>query len=711
MTLLKGRYKIIRKFSSGGFGETYLAEDRDRPGNPVCVVKQLRPDDPACFAIAKRLFETEAAVLETLGHHSQIPQLLAHIEENQQFYLVQEYIKGHTLSQELQPQPRWREDRVVDLLQDVLATLEFVHQNNAIHRDLKPDNLIRRDSDRRLVLIDFGAVKQIKTSIAATGQTIKTVTIGTPGYMPSEQSQGKPRFNSDIYALGVIAIQALTGIEPQYFQDDPDTGEIVWQKQTQVSQSLANILDKMVKPYFRDRYQSVAQVLIDLQNLQGSINQTFSLSFPTQQPSISVSKPIRRKNSTSTPKNSVASTPVSSTPVQLSSTIVSKPLRRKPSSRMLLLFVIVSPIFVFLVGVFGLARMFLPTQTLPVGSLGNKSSTSNANVNPAPKTLDSQTIELLNHGQQFRDISQYEKALAAYNQAIANNPNYAEAYWGKCEILIFLYRSKAAVVACDKALELKPNYAEAWASRGLALAQLGQETEALRNSNKAIQLNPNSEVVWTHQGYALEHLKRYNEALAACDKAIQLAPNHSYAWSGRGNMLWELKRYDAALIAYSKSIQLTPNYTYAWSGRGNVLWGLKRYDEALEAYDKAIQLKSDYSYSWHGRGNVLWELKRYGEALESYDKAIKLKSDYSYSWYGRGTVLWELKRYDEALETYDEAIKIEPDYAYSWNGRGNALWELRRYDEALEAYDKAIKLDPTLQVAIDSRNRLREMMK
>jgi serine/threonine-protein kinase len=269
--LLDGRYQVTQILSSGGFGETFIAEDTRRPGNPRCVLKQLKPasSDPRYLEVARRLFNTEAEILEKLGNNDQIPRLLAYFEEGEEFHLVQELIVGHPLSAELTAGQRWGEAQVIQMLQDIFNVLEFVHSYGVIHRDIKPDNIIRRDADGKLVLIDFGAVKEIRTQMAmAESQVAPTVAIGTPGYMPAEQSQGRPRQNSDIYALGMIAIQALTGIYPAQLQTHPETGEVIWQDQApHVSNRLAAILQRMVRYHYRDRYQTATEVLRDLQYL------------------------------------------------------------------------------------------------------------------------------------------------------------------------------------------------------------------------------------------------------------------------------------------------------------------------------------------------------------------------------------------------------------------------------------------------------------
>jgi serine/threonine-protein kinase len=309
--LLDHRYQVIQVLATGGFGETYIAQDTKRPGNPICMVKHLKPVSvtPSLFETAKRLFQSEAETLEKLGNHDQIPRLLAYFDENQEFYLVQEFIEGHPLSQELASETKWTEDQVIDLLIEVLNILDFVHGHGVIHRDIKPDNIIRRASDHKLVLVDFGAVKQLRSPFGLATQAsafnaahfCATVAIGTPGYMPTEQGQGKPRPNSDIYALGIIAIQALTKVAPVDLQEDPETGEILWQHLVSVSPQLAAVLNKMVRYHFKDRYQTAKEALQALQAIDNRYQRqendgrnlthqasNFPLVVPSQQKTIAV---------------------------------------------------------------------------------------------------------------------------------------------------------------------------------------------------------------------------------------------------------------------------------------------------------------------------------------------------------------------------------------------------------------------------------------
>jgi CHASE2 domain-containing sensor protein len=266
--LLAGRYEINRTLSAGGFGVTFLAQDNQRPGAPQCVVKQLKPArrDDTFLSIAIRLFQTEAEILEKLGIHPQIPQLLAHFVERKEFYLVQEFVDGHPLTDELPVDKRLPEAQVVQLLKDVLEILSFLHDHKVIHRDIKPGNIMRRHHDNKIVLIDFGAVKQIQPQEQMDKEG-NTVAIGTRGYAPPEQYAGHPNFSSDIYALGMIGIQALTGIPPHQLKPSEETGDISWRHLANVNEEIGQIVDKMVRYHFPSRYQTAAAVLEDLRKI------------------------------------------------------------------------------------------------------------------------------------------------------------------------------------------------------------------------------------------------------------------------------------------------------------------------------------------------------------------------------------------------------------------------------------------------------------
>ncbi|MCV3216478.1 serine/threonine-protein kinase [Plectonema radiosum NIES-515] len=262
---LRDRYRVLKPLGQGGFGATFLAQDEALPGEPSCVIKQLRPSGtaPHILEMARELFEREAKTLGKIGNHPQVPRLLDYFEDHEQFYLVQEYISGATLQQEVKRDGVLSEAGVKQFLSEMLPLLQYIHEQKVIHRDIKPANLIRRDQDVRLVLIDFGAVKnQVSQVTNQSEQTALTAyAIGTPGFAPPEQMAMRPVYASDIYALGVTSIYLLTGKSPRDLDYNPTTGEMMWEQLVQVSAHLTQVLRKMLEVSVRNRYQSAEEVL------------------------------------------------------------------------------------------------------------------------------------------------------------------------------------------------------------------------------------------------------------------------------------------------------------------------------------------------------------------------------------------------------------------------------------------------------------------
>jgi tetratricopeptide (TPR) repeat protein len=271
-----------------------------------------------------------------------------------------------------------------------------------------------------------------------------------------------------------------------------------------------------------------------------------------------------------------------------------------------------------------------------------------------PKTRE----QLLAEGNAFYDANQYETALAAYEQAIQVDPNYAPAYVGK----------------------------------GVALRNLKRYEETLQAYDQAIQLDPYDPSAYTNKGNALNDLQRYEEALIACDQAIQLNPTDPSAYNNKGRALNGLKRYGQALLTYERVIQLNPNYAIAYYNKGNALSDLKQFEEALEAFDRAIQLNPNYASAYTNKGGTLNDLQRYEEALVAFDRALQLNPRLAIAANNKGYAFNQLKRYEEALQAFDYALQINPNYANAYKNRGMALESLGRAAEAQEAFQRAREL-------------------
>jgi eukaryotic-like serine/threonine-protein kinase len=288
---LRDRYYLVREIGAGAFGRTYQVEDRQYRSNVLCVVKHLQPQIPAEYKqpeeraeflrITQDLFRREMEALEKLGKYSgQIPTLLDFFEENDQFYLVQEWIDGKPLSELLPIGTKITQKEAIALLIEILEPLVFCHEEQVVHRDLKPDNIMRRNADSRiepnkLALIDFGAVKEVSTSVVMNPQVMSRM-IGTMGFMPTEQIKGRPCFASDVYAVGMIGVQALTGVSAHWIEEDADTEEVLWRSGTSydgrayqcyTTPEFGVVLGRMVKRKQGDRYANAAEALAALRSL------------------------------------------------------------------------------------------------------------------------------------------------------------------------------------------------------------------------------------------------------------------------------------------------------------------------------------------------------------------------------------------------------------------------------------------------------------
>ena len=287
MTLLNNRYQIVKSLGKGGFGQTFLAVDTHLPSQRPCAIKQLKPSlsNPSQKQWLEERFKQEAAILESLGeNHDQIPRLYAYFQEEDEFYLVQEYIEGITLTQRVQQEGTLSETEVERLLISLLRVLEYVHQQQKIHRDIKPDNIILRSRDRQPILIDFGAVKEAVTTMMQSGGNA-SVAIGTPGFMASEQAAGRPLYSSDLYSLALTAVFLLSGKLPQELASDPQSGEILWrQALPQIHSNLAAVLDRALRYHPRDRYANATEMLQGLLQGGGVDSEAATIAVSPRQP-------------------------------------------------------------------------------------------------------------------------------------------------------------------------------------------------------------------------------------------------------------------------------------------------------------------------------------------------------------------------------------------------------------------------------------------
>ncbi|MEB3268527.1 MAG: serine/threonine-protein kinase [Leptolyngbya sp.] len=583
--ILGGRYRILHHLGGGGFGQTYLAEDRHLPGNPRCVVKRLQPrtTDPIALESARRLFDAEAEALYELGTHDQIPRLLAHFEENAQFYLVQELIEGTLLTEEIHPGHQVPEADVVALLQDILATLCVVHRHQVIHRDIKPSNLIRRHQDGKIVIIDFGSVKQVSSQpIEENGQVSITVAIGSLGYMPNEQLAGQPTLSSDIYAVGMLALQALTGLDPRRMPKDPRTSELVWRELVTIQPPLAELIDKMVRYDFRQRYWSAIEAYAALQT---AIAPTAPVPQPTgmQPPSsgvhgVQVPLPVRLENHQG-----------------------------------------------WLEQADDLFQNNRFREALPwyekVVQLQPDAVTAWFKLALVQENLD-----------------RLDAAVVAYDRVLQLQPEDYLAWLKRGNALEKLGRLEGAMAAYQEVLRMQPDNYWVWNDLGQVQERLNQLEDAIAAYNRAVQLKPDFQLALENRKRLLIALKRvdqlytlnhYEETITACDQAVAENPNNVDAWLMRGMALENLKRMAEAALSYNRVVQIQPEDHVTWFKLGSLLDSLHRPQQAAIAFGNVVRLQPGNHWAWHQRGRMLEQLSQNREAIAAYQKALQIKPDYA----------------------------------------------------------------------------------
>lgn len=666
---LSQRYYILRQLGQGGFGKTFLAQDFHVPGHPQCVVKQLKPqgNEPQILVEARRLFATEAKILYQLGTHAQIPSLLAYFEENQEFYLVQEYIEGHVLAQEITAPDYGRtEKKVIELLQEILEILEFIHQQNVIHRDVNPYNLIRRKIDGKLVLIDFGAVKQLTTQVIRGGKTVVTIAIGTPGYFPSEQSHGHPKFSSDIYAVGIIGLQALTGYAAEKLPIHIETGEISWHHLTHVSPEFREILDKMLRYDYRERYPSAKEALQAIKNLNNT-----HLKLP--QNSVT-NATIQLQNSQ--PKSSIIKVLISTAIIGVAAASflsINYWLTLNNATKML-----------------NKGNTLYQLQRYEEALQAYETSLDTNPNNPNAWQGKGDTLQAL---------KRYQDALEAYDEAIQIDPNSWQTWMRRAEILEKLGRDTEAINSYEKVLNLSDDSWQAWQHLGELQIKLKQYSDAIISLDKSLKLNPNEAWSWYQMGLALQNLKQNDEAINAYDKAVNLNPNFPQVWYQKANIYMNWEKYNEAVDNYAKAVQFQPNLYQAWYSQGIALNRLNRYGEALKVFEKATQIQSLSFEAWYQKAWTLHSLKRYAEAVNAYTTAIKLQPKNEQAWYNKANSLYNLGDYQQAITAYQQVVSLEKNYYLAWKSLGNSFLKLERYQEAINAYNQALLYKPDYREA------------
>ncbi len=692
--LLDRRYRIIKVTDSSEVGKTYLAADTHRPGYPQCTVREMRLPGTSSQTpeLVKVIFQRNAEIIEKLGKHDKIPELLAYFEENQSLYLIEEFIAGSPLSQELIPGEPWDEDKVIALLSEILEVLVFIHEKGFIHRRIQPDRAIRRESDGKFVLVDFSLDKEINPEVANCHLLAQTSPNSVKRheakkqdlaaqelYVPIEQSMGNPRYNSDIYALGTIAQLAVTGLSPKKLSAlKNNKSEIPWRNQATCSPALADIIDRMVRPDCEERYQEAAEVLADLKQI--------AVKWEVEPP-----------------------------PATIIMDAMSKPSRQR-QIRLLLLAatasaLILTALIIYLWQSQSPARAKeLLARGVAKAQQGDKTGAI-ADYTQAIAMNASDAETYYKRANARYDMGATEQAIQDYTQAIKVNPSHTKALYNRGMARLDIGDKRGAVEDFTQVVRLNPNDGEAYSQRGLAYYDLGDYRTAIEDYTQAIRLKPNDATAYSNRGLARSASGDKTGAMADFTLAIQISPKQAGVYYSRGRSRFNLADYQGAMEDYSKAIELEPELADAYTNRCSTYLNLASYDKAIADCTQAIRLDPKDEAAYNNRCIAYLNLKQFQKASEDCSLTIGLNGNNPKAYSNRGLARSASGDKQGAVEDFTQAIRLNPSDAVAYSNRGTIYSELKNYPLAVEDFAHSLRLNPNNASAFYSRGLVRRQLK
>ncbi|HIK10522.1 MAG TPA: tetratricopeptide repeat protein [Oscillatoriaceae cyanobacterium M33_DOE_052] len=747
--LLDRRYRIVQVLGSGTFGNTFLAADTHRPGYPQCIVKQLRPpsQNQRNLQIIELIFKKKAESLEKLGKNNSIPQLLAFFEEEQEFYLVEEFISGQPLTSEIGANKKISEDAVVKLLVEILEILTFVHGQGLVHGKIKPDNFIRQQPEGRLVLIDFGLVREINQHLIngarnlsgavtpngdrlSVSRPLPITAVGedssgaAPGAVngsapPPELDTKLPGgrmpilgYSGDLYGAGLIAISALTGLTRDEIITTTDNYSgggssnepglaLSWKdftaKNPPPSDSLLAVVDKMVHPDTSQRYQSAGAALADLKKLQ-----TQRRLPPPPPPPPSKVGVNNGRSSLLSPWGAVNNQ--GSHPNQPKA---KAPFPLLPVTAIVFSFLALMSLGWLLWGNYEQNRITeLQTRGLERARSGDKQGAIQE-FNSAIELNPNNAEAYYKRANALYDLGDYQDAVEDYTVAIRINPSYVNSYFNRGLTYYEMGKYREAIADYTMTIKLNPKDADAYNKRGVAYHQLGDYSAALQDYTKAIALNPKDPTAYINRGLSASAAGNKQSAIADYTEALRQDPNNADAFYSRGRARFFLADYKGAMEDYTEAIEHNPDNSAIYANRCGAYLNLAQYELAIADCTKALEINSQDETAFDNRCIAYLNLANYPEAIADCTAAIQLSPKKAKAYSNRGLARSGAKDLIGAIEDYSEAIALSPGDAVAFNNRGKVHEEMGKHGEALVDFTQAIRLKQDYDLAYYNRGMVR----
>ncbi|WP_008318412.1 tetratricopeptide repeat protein [Leptolyngbya sp. PCC 6406] len=603
--LLGGRYQFIQMLGVGSGSQTLLVADLHHPGHPKCVVKQIQlpTRNPTTLRFILSLLKKKIEVLEVLGHHRQVPNTFAFFEDHQHFYLVQEFVPGRSLNHELDPGHPWQEQDVLAFLRGVLEVLVFLQEHGVIHGNLKPSNIIRHQGDRRLVLLDFSLLKELGREVSGREIVENGKLPKDWVYVPLEQRRGQPRFCTDHYALGMIALQALTGLPVEDLPDaeHPDLQQALTARLQDVSgldPKVAGVLAGMLHPDPDRRYQKAIAVLADLN---------------------------RRATSADAPQVTLDSSEVAMTAPETDIPITSPPPRhwRWALGGIALLTLVGGLLALGLPQRWSVARSLRAAQT---AEQAGETETAIAHYDAALARMPQNAQALTERGMLNAQRGQSNAALADLTQALEINPKQATLFYQRGNVRFGVGDIQGALEDYTQALRLDSTLVKAYLNRGSARADWGDEQGAIQDYTQALALSTDQEVqaaAYLNRCLSYSNIDQQGQALKDCTEAINLRPSHSLAYENRGLVRRRLGDFQGSIQDYNIAIQIEPDSPDPYYNRGLTRQSLRDFPGALADFSKALDLNPEYVFARYDRGLLQAELGNTEAAIADLETAAQ----------------------------------------------------------------------------------------